>query len=178
MLERSVHHGFTLVELMIGLTIVGILIMTALPSYTGWVHNTKIRNAAESVLNGLQLARAEAVHRNTDVQFALGAGSPWTVSVVNNAEVVQTRSSAQCSDTVTVVREPAASTTVTFTSLGRIAAVNAAAPVVPFTRLDFDVPTTILPAAASRDLRITVSAGGNVRMCDPTVAVVTDTRYC
>lgn len=174
---RSRHYGFSLVELMIGLAIVGILIMAALPSYTAWIHNTKIRNATESVLNGLQLARAEAVHRNTNVQFVLGAASTWTVSVVNTAEVVQTRSSAQGSDTVTVARDPPASTTVTFTSLGRIAAVNAAPPVEPFAQLDFDVPTTILPADASRNLRITVSAGGNVRMCDPTVGS-TDTRFC
>lgn len=180
MLIRSALYGFSLVELMIGLAVVGIVIMLGLPAYTHWIQNLKIRNAAESVLHGLQLARAEAIRSNTNVSFVLGAGtlSDWTVSVVAPVQVIQTRSAAQGSDTVLVTRTPATSTTVTFDSLGRAALLNAAAPVVPFTQLDFDVPTTIMPASESRNLRITIGTGGNVRMCDPTVAVVTDPRYC
>jgi type IV fimbrial biogenesis protein FimT len=176
MLTLSRQGGVTLIELMIGLAIFGMLVMMALPSYTAWIHNTRIRNAAESVQNGLQLARAEAVRRNTDVQFVFGTDSDWSVSVVAPAATVQSRSSAQGSAGVTVAKVPIDATRVTFNSLGRIAPnANGSA---SFTQADFDVPTSVLPAATSRDLRITVSSGGRIRMCDPSVTDTSDTRSC
>lgn len=180
MLVRSRQHGFTMVELMIGLAILGILIMAALPSYQALIHNMKIRNAAESILNGLQLARGEAVRLNRNVEFVIGADSTWTVTALYPLPaanvLVQTRSSAQGSNTVTVTKTPDnTATTVTFNPLGRIAA-NADGS-ASLTSVLLDVPTTMLPAADSRDLLVTVTAGGNVRMCDPTVPA-TDARTC
>lgn len=176
MLNLRGQAGMTLVELMIGLAVFGILVMMALPDYTAWIQNTKIRNAAESVQNGLQLARAEAIRRNTDVTFVFGTASDWTVNVVTPASTVQSRSSAQGSAGVTVALLPASATMVTFNALGRIG-VNADASAA-FTQVDFDVPTTVLPAAKSRELRVTVSNGGRIRMCDPGVTDTADTRIC
>jgi type IV fimbrial biogenesis protein FimT len=166
----------TLIELMIGLAIFGILMFLGLPSYSAWIQNTKIRNAAESVQIGLQLARSEAVRRNTDVQLVFGAASGWSVSVVATAETVQSRSSGQGSVGVTVTRTPAAATTVTFNSLGRIGTNADGSPTL--TQVDFDVPPALLDAAASRELRVTLSSGGRMRMCDPNVADIADTRSC
>jgi len=172
----SAQYGVTLTEMLIGIAILGILIAAGLPSYTAWIQNTQIRTAAESVLNGMQLARNEAVRRNLNVQLVLGAQSSWTISVPSTAEQIQARVYGAGSKNVTVTPTPGAATTITFSSLGRVVA-NADA-TASITQLDFDVPTTILSAAESRDLRILVGAGGNVRMCDPNVTVVTDTRYC
>ena len=173
---RFGQQGLSLIELVIGLAILSILVLAALPSYSAWLQNTKIRNAAESIVNGLQLARSEAVRRNTSVQLTVGANSDWAVSVVNPATAIQWRSGAQGSQGVTVTRMPAGASTITFNSLGRVAA-NADGS-VSLAQIDIDVPTSVLPASASRDLRVTVSAGGRVRMCDPSVTVATDTRYC
>jgi len=175
-LLASAQYGFTLVEMLIGITILAILVAVGLPSYTAWIQNTQIRNATESVLNGMQLARNEAVRRNTNVQLVLGAQSTWTISVPSTAEQIQTRDYRAGSKNVTVAATPGNATTITFSSLGRVVA-NADASAT-ITQLDFDVPTSILAATASRDLRILVSAGGNVRMCDPTVNDASDTRYC
>ena len=175
-LMTTKQRGLSLIELLIGLAIVGILVMTALPSYTAWLQNTKIRNAAESVSNGLQLARAEAVRQNTNVEFVLGTASDWTVGVVGAATPIQSRSSAQGSIGVTVEPTPGAANTVTFNSLGRVAP-NAGGS-TSLTAIDFNVPTSILPADQSRELQVTVSAGGGIRMCDPTVTEMTDTRRC
>lgn len=176
MLIGPAQKGVTLIELMIGLTILGILVMAALPSYTAWIQNTQIRTATESVLNGMQLARAEAVRRNTNVRLVFGAASSWTVSVPGTGEQIQARTSGEGSQNVTVTRTPAATTTITFNSLGRVVA-NADAS-ASITQVDLDVPPTILAASASRELRIVVSAGGNVRMCDPNVTDATDPRKC
>lgn len=172
----SAQYGFSLVELLIGITIVAILMAVGLPSYTAWIQNTQIRSAAEAVLNGLQLARNEAVRQNLNVQLVLGTQSSWTITVPSTASQIQARSYGEGSKNVTVTKTPSAATTITFNSLGRVTT-NADASAA-ITQLDFDVPTTILAAAASRNLRIVIAAGGNVRMCDPTVTVTTDSRYC
>lgn len=63
--------GFTMVELAVGLAIVAILLAAAVPAFTAWIGNARIRSTAEVLLNGIQLARAEAVRRNTRVRFQL-----------------------------------------------------------------------------------------------------------
>jgi type IV fimbrial biogenesis protein FimT len=166
----------TLLEIMIGLTILGVLISMGLPSYTVWIQNSKIRNAAESVQNGLQLARSEALRLNTDVQFIFGTDSDWNVRVAASAATVQSRSRGQGSTGVTVARVPAGATMVTFNSLGRT--VPNAGGTNSFSQVDFDVPSTVLPPESTRDLRITVSSGGRIRMCDPNVSNTSDTRSC
>lgn len=176
MLVGSAQHGATLIEMLIGIAILAILMMVGLPSYTAWMQNTQIRNATESVLNGMQLARNEAVRRNINVQLALGAQSSWTISVPSTAEQIQSRTYGAGSTNVTVAVLPANATKITFSSLGRVVA-NADASAI-ITQLDFNVPTAILAETASRNLRIVVTAGGNVRMCDPTVTADTDPRLC
>jgi len=90
---NSMQRGFTLVELMIGIAIVGLSLVMAAPSFSSWIQSTQIRTAAEAVQNGLQLARGEAVRRNTQISFQLvttldsscalsTAGPDWVISLV------------------------------------------------------------------------------------------------
>ena len=89
-LNRQV--GMTLIELMIGIVLLGILLALGVPTFSRWVQSSQIRNASEAIHNGLMLARAEAVRRNTTVRFqfvttttsacALSAtGTNWVVSL-------------------------------------------------------------------------------------------------
>lgn len=156
--------GFSLIELMIGVVILSILMSLAMPSFQAWLQNTQIRNAAESIQNGLQRARAEAVRRNADVEFVLTAGSSWTIRVVSSGEVIESRSGSEGSRDVTVAVIPAGATTVTFNNLGSVRAANADTS-APFTQVDLD--SSVLAAASSQELRVTIGFGGNVRMCDP-----------
>jgi type IV fimbrial biogenesis protein FimT len=64
-------RGFSLVELIVGMAILGVLLAIAMPAFSNWLRNARVRTAAESVQNGLQLARAEAVRRNTTMRFQL-----------------------------------------------------------------------------------------------------------
>lgn len=63
--------GLSLIELLIGVTVMGILLVMGLPSFKNWIQNTQIRTSTEAIQNGLELARAEAVRRNTQVRFQL-----------------------------------------------------------------------------------------------------------
>lgn len=61
----------TLIELMIGVAILAFLMMSGAPAFSDWIRNTQIRTTAESILNGLQLARTEAARYNTTARFQL-----------------------------------------------------------------------------------------------------------
>ena len=155
--------GFSLIELLIGIAIMAILAGLAMPSFQAWLQNTQIRNAAESVQNGLQRARAEAVGRNTNVEFVLGAGSSWVVQLPDGTNI-ESRPSSEGSRDVAVAVAPLGATTVTFNNFGGVLANNADAS-VPFAQVDLD--SSVLAAADSQELRVTIGVGGNVRMCDP-----------
>lgn len=175
--HRARQGGATLIELMIGLVIVGFVTVAAAPSFAAWIANSKIRTATEALQNGLQVARNEAIRRNASVAFTLGTGSGWGITVVSTGETLQSRVEEDGSKNVTVDVLPAGARTVTFTAFGRVASVNADG-TVPFTQLDIDVPTSVLSAADSRNMRIVTGGGGQVRMCDPNVVLSTDSRKC
>ncbi|HVJ63608.1 MAG TPA: prepilin-type N-terminal cleavage/methylation domain-containing protein, partial [Tahibacter sp.] len=54
-------RGYGLIEMMIAIAIVAVLAVLGTPMYVSWLSSTRIRSAAESVQNGLRLARTEAV---------------------------------------------------------------------------------------------------------------------
>lgn len=192
--------GFSLIELMLTLVVLGMLIMIALPNMGTWIQNTQIRTAAEGMQAGLQLARAEALKRNTTVRFQLvdtltsacalsATGRNWVVSLADTSalcdadasetaapQIIQKRSSAEGSPNATVTATGGSS--VLFNGLGRAAAGS-------FTVIDITNPgngacKTLAGNEPMRCLRIAVNAGGTVRMCDPAVdpADVTDPRRC
>ena len=164
------QKGFNLIELMIGITIMAILASIAVPSFRTMMANTQIRNAAESIANGLQKARAEAVARNTNVTFVLGVNSSWTVNVVNTAALVESRSSNDGSKDVTLTVVPVGASTITFNNFGGVVA-NADASAT-LTQINFTATT------ASKNLQVSVGAGGNARMCDPSLSYTSNPRGC
>lgn len=67
--ERTMqrNRGFSLIELMVVIAILGLLLAIGIPSFATWLRNVQIRNAAESLQSGLQFARTEALRRNERV---------------------------------------------------------------------------------------------------------------
>ena len=165
------QRGFSLVEMMIVVVLLAIVSAIAVPSFTQMIQNTRIRTAAESIQNGLQVARAEAVKRNAKVKFQLNdADSGWVVCEVANVaddcpdeEQIQSRSTAEGSTAdVTATVVPAGNTSVVFTGMGLIDQGSN-----PFTQVDVDMSETVMSPADSRELRILLGAGGSIRMCNP-----------
>lgn len=180
-LQKSKSSGFSLIELMIGIVILAIALAIGMPSYSQWIQNTHIRNTAESIQNGMQRARAEAVSRNTNVAFTLGGDPYWSISDVNAAQMIESKPGGEIPPSITrtpfpiAVPPATAPTTITFSNLGAVALLNADGSVA-ITRIDID--SSVLAAADSRDLSIRIGVGGTVRMCDPNVSATTDPRHC
>lgn len=150
---------------MIGIVIFAIAMAMGVPSYRAWIQNTQIRNAAESIQNGLQRARSEAVKGNTNVFFRLDTNSGWTIAsgVPAMPNVIETRSGNEGSRNVTRTVAPAGATIITYGSLGTpVPNADASA---SLTEINLD--SSVLDATASRDLRVALGVGGNAKMCDP-----------
>jgi prepilin-type N-terminal cleavage/methylation domain-containing protein len=60
-------RGFTLVEVMVVITISVILVAMALPSFRTMIRSNEISSATNTLVAGLDLARSEAIRRNTVV---------------------------------------------------------------------------------------------------------------
>lgn len=205
-LRQPAARGFTLVEVMIALSILGILIMMALPNLVTWIQNTQIRTAAEGMQAGLTLARSEALRRNTTVRFQLVdtlssgcgysvMGTNWVVSLADATgacdvdasdtvapQIIQKRSGNEGSSSAQVIATGGQS--VQFNGLGRVMLTSGGMALpAPINRIDISNPgggacKTSTGNEPMRCLRITVSTGGQIRMCDPAVTDNTDPRFC
>lgn len=180
------RRGFTLVELMVTLSLLALLLMLAIPSFTGMLRNSQVRTIADSLQNGLRLAKSEAIQRNRQTVFtltnqqpsltstAVANGANWAIHTVprrtdadTEREFVQGAALADSTAGVTISNGP---TAICFGSNGRVVpnpdpavdgaecVVNGAVPLVFY---------DIAREGADRRLRVTVSLNGQVRMCDP-----------
>lgn len=171
--------GFTLIELMVAVAVLGVLLTVGLPSFRQMLQNYQVRVAAESIANGIQRARAEAVTRNAQVQFVLGSDTSWTVDYVTKPVVtdppLDSRSSAEGSTNATRTAVAAdgstAATTITFNSFGQVVT-NADA---SQTLRTVNISTSA--TGGNQALRITIGAGGAARVCDPSLPT-SNVRAC
>lgn len=66
-------QGFTLVEMMVTVAILGILAMIALPSFDSFILTHMLHNYANDFAAAARLARSEALKRNTPVRLCMSA---------------------------------------------------------------------------------------------------------
>ncbi|MBZ0253515.1 MAG: prepilin-type N-terminal cleavage/methylation domain-containing protein [Candidatus Methylomirabilis sp.] len=73
---RRGRDGFTLIETMVVVAVIGLFTAIAVPNLQGWNDRARIRRGTQDVAGVLQLARLKAVQGSADVyvDFGLGAG--------------------------------------------------------------------------------------------------------
>lgn len=69
-------RGFTLIELMISITVLAILVSVAAPSLSSLVRDQRVKTATFDVYAGLAYARSEAIKRNATVDITPN-GADW-----------------------------------------------------------------------------------------------------
>lgn len=72
---RKPPQGFTLTELLVTLTVLGILVTIAVPSFSSMIATQATRNASFDLSSALSLARSEAVKQNATM--TLSTASTW-----------------------------------------------------------------------------------------------------
>jgi type IV fimbrial biogenesis protein FimT len=76
-------RGFTLPELLIVITILGVLMAAGLPSFGEFVRNQRVKTASFDLFSSLVLARNEAITRNASITMRASGGAwsnGWTVT--------------------------------------------------------------------------------------------------
>lgn len=68
-------RGYTLIEVMVGIAILGTLLAVGIPSMTNWILANKARAASEFYVDGLSTARRQAVAHNARSRFVLTPGA-------------------------------------------------------------------------------------------------------
>lgn len=192
-------RGLTLLELAVAMALFAMLVMAGVPGIGEWLQNERTRSAAQTILQGVMRARAEAVAQNARVRFQLtsslggdcvldAAGRHWVLTLDRadpdqiehrcgeppsaRAEPYIVDRASLASERVQVV---ASTPTLAFNGLGL--------PVNVTTEQSIDVSAS--GAACDRAtgalcLRIAVSPLGNVRLCNPNLGAdhASDPRAC
>jgi type IV fimbrial biogenesis protein FimT len=180
-------RGFTLIELAVTLAVMAVLMALAMPSVFAWIANTRVRTVSDALQNGLRQAQAEAVRRSRTAVFSLtndnaprtsltaaANGGNWSInfvasSTLDTAGVATFVEAGVLTNAGSGVRigGPAA---ICFNPLGRLVA-NSATGVTGATCSLSAAPTyDVSMTSADRPLRVVVSLGGQVHLCDPAKA--------
>jgi len=85
-LHPRTPQGFTLVELMVAVAILGILVTLAAPSFNSFIDKYRVKRAADTISAFLINAKSEAVKRNTSVRVVItGSGATWCAGITQAA---------------------------------------------------------------------------------------------
>jgi type IV fimbrial biogenesis protein FimT len=198
------QRGFTLVEALVAISILGVLLALGAPTFGQWLASVRVRTTAEATLAGLQYARSEATSRNQQVRFQLTSsldascvrstsGASWVVDLVETVGVDSVE--GQCEATPGEVNPPppgilskrdardgsgntqvaASDAALVFNGLGRVTP-------IPAGRITIDI-TGVNPAECREVggevtcLRLVIEPAGQIKMCNPAVAS-TDPQGC
>lgn len=116
---KKIHTGFTLIELMIALSVVAILVTVGIPNFSSMLQNNRLATQTNLFIADLNYARSESIKRNSTIDLSPsedGWDSGWNISVASSDELLRsTELSAQ-----SIAITPNDNTTLSFTNSGNL----------------------------------------------------------
>jgi type IV fimbrial biogenesis protein FimT len=83
------NNGLTLLELLTVIAIVSIMVTIAVPNYMEWVHSSRLKSAAQTLMTDLSLARMHAIKANDPTKVGvkiLFSSSDYTMFIDSNKD--------------------------------------------------------------------------------------------
>ncbi|MDD2659874.1 MAG: prepilin-type N-terminal cleavage/methylation domain-containing protein [Methylococcales bacterium] len=94
-MKRQINYGFTLVEALIVIAIIGILSVIAVPSYQDMIERNRLKQAAEGLKSDMQWMRTETIKQSCNLQAAFTNGAAWSYQIYIPPAVAGTTCAAQ-----------------------------------------------------------------------------------
>lgn len=111
--------GFTIIELMVTLTIFAVLMAVALPAYNDFVRNQRVKTASFELFSSLVQARSEAITRNAAVTVTPASGSDWSSGWEVRTGTTLLRKQAALAN-ITMQGSPSAVASINYNGSGRL----------------------------------------------------------
>jgi type IV fimbrial biogenesis protein FimT len=198
---RRVNHtsGFTLIEMVVAMTIFGILVALTVPTMRVWICNAKVRAVADALQNGVRLAQAESLRRSRQLVFSLTNSTTPQTGTFNAATngnywaIMTIPAMTDGTETAAFVESGVLSSTsanvqvtgpaeICFNSVGRLVT-NASTGVAggsctaPAVGVPPQLAYVITVAGADHPLQVEVALGGQVHLCDPSQTLSSTNPY-
>lgn len=81
MIYKQKSQGFSLVEAMIVIAIMGILVAIAVPSYQDTIERNRLKQAIEAIKSDLQWMRTETIKKSCNLHASFTNGVAWSYDI-------------------------------------------------------------------------------------------------
>ena len=87
----TTERGFSLVELLVGLTVFGILVGMSVPSFQRYSLTQRLRGTSENLVQTIHLQRSRAMATGQDVVIEFDTAAPCAWTVMSNSRSNRTK---------------------------------------------------------------------------------------
>jgi type IV fimbrial biogenesis protein FimT len=122
---RGQAAGFTIIELMVTVSVAAVLAAIAVPAFRSFLQNDRLLSQQSSLVSSLDVARSEAIKQDTSISMCASSNqatcngaswaSGWIVIPAAGGNPIQVGGAAAAGNTIT---EASGFTTITFLSSG------------------------------------------------------------